>query len=261
LLFLFSVAIRNLILKNEEAKMPNTIRPKKLPVNNNASVSGEVIPFLKQELPTSGYGLLQLSSDHPENDMLVLSGIVGQTLSVNMSYHTLLQTDDKDWLAVHTEGVSYSKGIIPYFALGCIIKASDGGNTRIFDGRIAAKILMEEYPELAKIVITYNSLANKKEGAAYPLAVYNDVYGWVLRYRAKVITNVMHGVSESDAEKIYRCVDEILARCVILDHSWKNGDLLFVNNKITLHDRKPFTGSRKMLRVRFDDTVNQNILY
>lgn len=234
---------------------------KKLQVNGNTSVSKEIAPFLKQELSTSGYGLLQLKSDHLETDMLLLSGIVGQIFSSNMSYHTLSQTNDEDWLAVHTEGVSYSKGLIPYFAFGCIKKADSGGNTRIFDGRIAAKILRSEYPELAKTVITYNSLANKKEGAAYPIAVYNDLYGWVLRYRAKVITNILPGVNEGDAEKIYQCVDEILLRCIILDHVWENGDLLFVNNEITLHDRKPFTGLRKMLRVRFGDTVNQNILY
>lgn len=91
--------------------------------------------------------------------------------------------------------------------------------------------------------------------------MYNNLYGWVLRYRAKVVTNVMHGIDESGAEKIYNCIDEILSRCIILDHAWENGDLLFVNNEITLHDREPFIGLRKMLRVRFGDTVNQNILY
>ncbi len=236
-------------------------KPKKLRVTDATSVLKEILPFLKQGLTTSGYGLLQVKSDPLESDMLVLSGIIGQSLASNMSYHTLSQTNDKDWLAVHTEGVSYSKGVIPYFALGCIQKAETGGNTRIFDGKLAAEILRAEYPNMAKTVISYNSLANKQEGATYPLAVYNDLYGWVLRYRAKVITNILHGADESDAEKIYQRVDEVLSRCIILDHAWENGDLLFVNNEITLHDRKPFTGLRKMLRVRFGDTVNQNILY
>lgn len=93
--------------------------------------------------------------------------------------------------------------------------------------------------------------------------MYNDPeFGKVIRFRSKTkqnfIKEIPKGYNEDD---IYDIVNNVLEKCVILDHKWSRGDILFVNNRITLHDRMPYAGLRIMLRVRFDDPNNIILRY
>jgi alpha-ketoglutarate-dependent taurine dioxygenase len=93
--------------------------------------------------------------------------------------------------------------------------------------------------------------------------VVQSEHGSVLRYRAKTPNNkVILTKNKKITEKyLYQTVDEVLQECVILKHRWTVGDILFVNNAITLHDRLPYVGVRKMLRVRFDEENNSTVKY
>lgn len=41
----------------------------------------------------------------------------------------------------------------------------------------------------------------------------------------------------------------------------RRGEILFVNNRITLHDMQPYCGVRRMTRVRFNDSLNLSTSY
>jgi hypothetical protein len=226
------------------------------------SIAGDIGSRLKN-VNSSGFCLVEFEEkdDKLETDMLVISSIVGRELSRGFGYHFLTGESDDNKLAAHTEGISYSSGIIPFFTLGCVRPSEIGGETRIFDARMAARLVFEHHPSLAKVVIEYSSLANRREGSFYPLVVCDRSWGNVLMYRAKVETNKIIGCRGYGDEEVYHIIDEILEKCVVLKHNWRQGDMLFVNNRITLHDRLPFQGTRRMLRVRFDDPLNQRISY
>ncbi len=61
--------------------------------------------------------------------------------------------------------------------------------------------------------------------------------------------------------KCSKKIDGAVHRSMIMSHTWRAGDLLFVNNLFTLHDRLPFQGERRMLRVRYDDPLNSRMRY
>ncbi|MGH2941548.1 MAG: TauD/TfdA family dioxygenase [Solirubrobacteraceae bacterium] len=54
-------------------------------------------------------------------------------------------------------------------------------------------------------------------------------------------------------EFLYACVRNIVGRCVATDHLWRAGDVLVVDNYVTLHARSPFMGARRVVRVRITD--------
>ena len=232
-----------------------------LAVSAQTSLKRTVLPFVLSHLVTDGYAMIRLEDSFAhEHDMLIISALIGQSLAAHMSYKILEAESERAVLPAHTEGISYSSGIIPYFGLGAITAPKEGGETRIFDARIAACKLLAEHPSLAGVTIAYESLANPGEHAKYPLVV-ESVHGKVLRYRGEVITNVICEAQGRTAKEIYQIVDHILSESVLLEHHWNVGDMLFVNNTMTLHDRLPFEGKRRMLRVRFGDQLNQKVHY
>jgi hypothetical protein len=234
-------------------------------INAKSSIKKEVIPFLQKELKDKGFVLLSYeatSEEDLEKDLLAFILLCGSYFSSWAAYFTLKGENAPEPLEVHNECIYSKSGVISYFALGCLQPSLNGGETRIFDARKAAKMIEKEYPELAKVRIYYTSNAYPNEGAEYPLVFEDPEYGKVLRYRAKTKSNfikeIPKGYSEND---IYQIVDEILSKCLVLAHKWNKGDILFVNNRITLHDRMPYVGSRIMLRVRFDDPNNKKFTY
>lgn len=190
--------------------------------------------------------------------MLIIATLVGQILGESISYHTIDITDSNETLAIHTECISNEDGIVPYFALGCIKPSIKGGETRIFDGRMAAKMI-DNIPELSDVMIEYSALANPSAKIIYPLVT--PKHGRTVRYRSKVETNFVLSSGGLHEDKMYNVVDEIIHKSLILSHKWNSGDLLFVNNLFTLHDRLPFVGNRKMLRIRYNDKLNSRIRY
>lgn len=223
------------------------------------SIKNTLIPFLEKHLSTTGWALVKIEpSNKTEGDMLIITALAGQILGDNFGYHTLDATDSDEILAVHSEGISNEGGVIPYFALGCIKPADSGGETRLFDGRTAAKNI-SGIEGLSSVVIEYSALANPNAKTRYPLVI--SEYGGTVRYRSKVETNLVLSSGSFSENEMYQCVDESILKSMIVRHSWNAGDLLFVNNLFTLHDRLPFRGNRRMLRVRYNDTLNSRIRY
>lgn len=224
-----------------------------------ASIKKTLLPFLSKHLPTTGWALVKVEpSEKLESDLLIISTLAGQVLGNGFGYHTLDATDSNETMALHTEGISNDGAVIPYFALGCIKPSISGGETRIFDGRKAAAII-DTIPELTDVIIEYSALANPQARARYPLVVGESER--VVRYRSKCETNTITNPGPLSEAEVYQSVDEIIRSCLVVSHNWSAGDLLFVNNLITLHDRLPFVGHRIMLRVRYNDTLNARARY
>lgn len=220
------------------------------------SIRDTVLPFIAKHLPTAGWALVKLQpSDKIEPDMLLVAALAGQTLGNNFGYHVLDAYCANEVLALHTEGISNEDGVIPYFALGCIKPPVSGGQTRLFDGRIAAN----KIPELSNVLIEYSALANPQSRIRHPLVI--SEYGGTVRYRSQVETNRVINPGGFSEDEMYRQADEIIHDSLIVSHQWDVGDLLVVNNLITLHDRLPFVGQRKMLRVRYNDNLNPRVRY
>lgn len=232
-------------------------------ISRLTSLRKDVLPLVQVSLSENGYALVSFedTSENLSNDMIAFSAWFGSICTTDISYHLLSGIGSAETLAAHNEGIAYTAGIIPYFGLGCLTPSAEGGETRIFDARLAASILRDEIPLLQDVVMEYTSLANPEERIQYPLIVDADIYGKVLRYRSNVVTNrivVSKGFTDTE---IYNYVDSILERSVVRAQSWKRGELILVDNLLTLHDRLPYQGERKMLRVRFGDSLNKRICY
>lgn len=228
-------------------------------LSNTSSLKSDVIPLVTHDLETRGFSVVRVPpSAHLISDLLVVSALVGCEIGTSFAYHLIEGESESAHLAAHTEGISYSCGIIPYFSLGCINPADVDGGTRIFDGRKAAALAEEKGVD--DVVIEYGSFAHPDQVAKYPIVVTDPIYGRVLRYRGKVLTNKLldQGLDENH---FYGVMDSILEQSLLCTHIWNVGDLMFVNNKFTLHDRLPYQGRRSMLRVRYDDGLHTNFRF
>lgn len=230
-------------------------------ISSDVSIS-TLEDLVRQSLQTDGLVLIKERVVPKENaelekQIIAISLLLGRTLARSAAYVTLQKENDSQYLAKHTESIYASKGITPYFILGCVLSAEEGGQTRVFSARHAATIVRNEYSDIALVEIEYSSAAYQGETAVYPLCV-----GDALRFRGKTpqnqILNLPVGYSE---ESFYRTVESVLERTVILNHTWERGDILMVNNNITLHDRTPYKGMRIMVRMRFDDPLNVSVRY
>ena len=179
---------------------------------------------------------------------------LGREITDNIDLKSLSSGGSSKQLAAHTEGIYCPGGITPYFSLACVRPAASGGFTRLFDGRIAAQKIREEHPEFSGVRIRYGSQAHPGVFATHNL-IENDA----LRYRAKVHTNTLLDANGSDEDGVYRAVDSALERSLMLAHKWKRGDILVVDNRVTIHDRTPFQGMRIMVRARYGDTIHESV--
>ncbi len=110
-------------------------------------------------------------------------------------------------------------------------------------------------------LIRYGSRAYPNEKAEYHLVENDSVFGDVLRHRSGEGSEIVSASGDYTLEAIDAAVDDALNDSLILSHSWTKGDLLIVNNRITLHDREPYMGNRKILRVRYGDSLNKKFTY
>jgi alpha-ketoglutarate-dependent taurine dioxygenase len=60
--------------------------------------------------------------------------------------------------------------------------------------------------------------------------------------------------------RMYGLVEAALSEAVAVVHRWRPGDLLIVNNRVMIHARQPFVGTRRMVRYRFDDPHHQTVI-
>ncbi|WP_205325331.1 TauD/TfdA family dioxygenase [Glycomyces sp. YM15] len=159
----------------------------------------------------------------------------------------------QEWLPRHTEQLDDPEPL-RYFALGCLSASASGGATCLYDGRIAARALLESRPEMAQVRIAY-STAWRPTSATQPLIVETPEHGLALRFRSALETNTVCGPlppSLSEAA-MYTEVEAALSEAIAVVHRWRPGDLLVVDNRAMIHAREPFTGARRMIRYRYDD--------
>lgn len=172
----------------------------------------------------------------------------------------LRATSSEVWLGRHTETLTDGAVPIRYFALGCLVPAAQGGETHLYDGRKAARLLVEMLRGAREVRIRYRS-AYRPEVADHPLIVDDEQHGLVLRFRSATENNQVVakplGVSEAD---LYAAVEEAVSASLVLAHRWRAGDLLLVDNHMMLHARAPFAGARHMLRFRYDDPLHRTVI-
>lgn len=165
---------------------------------------------------------------------------------------TLDSSGDSRYLPVHTEGI-YRMTPPRYFMLGCVTPSASGGNTLIYDGRSAAECIYREQPGLADVSILYASKAHNiaAEHRLVETRRMRDGSVPVLVFRDRTESNHLKTLPPQwSEESLYACVRGVLSRCVIKDHVWQKGDILVVDNHVTLHARSPFAGTRRLVRLR-----------
>lgn len=223
-----------------------------------------VASAVSQQLNDVGYALIT-QTELPTQDVdlekqltatLVVMGEIFE-LGRRVAYFTLRGKGSDDFLEHHTESIYAQAGITPYFALGCVQPAEEGGETSVYDGRQAASRLETGFPEIARAEIEYTSLAYPKERSIHKVCTDG-----VVRFRAGTVSDKIVNLPVGyTSETFYKTVESVLDSCLVLEHRWQRGDILLVNNMITLHSRAPYKGLRTMVRVRYDEPLNVSLSY
>ncbi|WP_335991939.1 TauD/TfdA family dioxygenase [Glycomyces sp. MUSA5-2] len=207
---------------------------------------------LLMDLDVRGYGLIRAEPD--QEAMTTAAARFGAHVGAGwMGVRLLESSGSVDWLPRHTEQLDDPESL-RYFALGCLETANSGGATCLFDGRIAARALLKSLPELAQVRITYRT-EWRPTAATHPLVVHDPQHGAVLRFRSALETNAVQEPLPSSVSEagLYAEVEAALSEAVAVVHRWRPGDLLIVDNRAMIHSREPFTGTRRMVRYRYDD--------
>jgi hypothetical protein len=214
---------------------------------------------VSRELEALGYSLLSVA---PSEDGLISTAVaIGNLIDARSLGVTHLRATASDvWLGRHTETLTDASVPIQYFALGCLVPAARGGETLLFDGRKAARLVAESLPGARGVRIRYRS-RYRPEVADHSLIVEDDQYGPVLRFRSATENNeiIAKPIDVSEAD-LYATVDDAVSGSLVLSHSWRAGQLLLVNNRAMLHSRAPFAGLRHMLRFRYDDPLHPTVI-
>lgn len=211
------------------------------------------------ELKAFGYSVLRTVPS--EGALITAASLLGNLIGARSMGVTHLRATGSDvWLGRHTETLTDAPTPIRYFALGCLVPAERGGETLLFDGRKAARLVPELLHCAREVRIRYRS-KYRAEAADHSLIVEDEHHGPVLRFRSASENNEMivkpAGISEAD---LYAAVENALSRSLALTHSWRAGELLLVDNHTMLHSRAPFTGPRHMLRFRYDDPLHPTVI-
>jgi alpha-ketoglutarate-dependent taurine dioxygenase len=201
-------------------------------------------------LEASGYLLIESSSDEDELEEMMLS--IGGGLGRRASSALLDSPGEPEALAVHTEGL-YAPNPPRYFLLGCVETARGGGETTIYDARAAAKLIASEHPELLATRMHYTSGHHNLSSVRPLVTADGSGRGDVLIFRQGPSGNECLLPPGWEEKSFYGYMGTVLDRSLILAHEWKPGNIVIVDNSVTLHGRRGFTGRRRMIRVRVDD--------
>jgi alpha-ketoglutarate-dependent taurine dioxygenase len=187
----------------------------------------------------------------PRDIRRIVSNFASQ-LGSQIDLVDLIRDDGKKPLAAHTETI-YHKTPLRYFILGCVRPSNLGGETTVFDARIAADLVAKEAPELASARIEYRSGSHRAH-AVHQLVQTRSLRKGprsVLVFRQHAYTNTILELPSKWTERtFYSFMDSVLAKSVATRHAWSVGDVLIVDNHVSLHSREPFTGARAMIRAR-----------
>jgi hypothetical protein len=212
-----------------------------------------------EELQALGYSVLRTAPD--EGALISAAGALGNVIGARSLGVTHLRATGSDvWLGRHTETLTDASVPIRYFALGCLVPAARGGETLLFDGRKAARLLVASLPGARDVRIRYRS-QYRPDVADHSLIVEDGQHGPVLRFRSATENNetITKPVGISDAD-LYAAVEDAVSSSLTLTHSWRAGELLLVDNHTMLHSRAPFAGPRHMLRFRYDDPLHPSVI-
>lgn len=210
-------------------------------------------------LEVLGYSVLRTARG--EDALISTASAFGNLIGARSLGVTHLRATGSDvWLGRHTETLTHAPVPIRYFALGCLVPAARGGETLLFDGRKAARLLAGSLHGAREVRIRYRS-QYRPEVADHSLIVEDEQHGPVLRFRSASENNEMItkpvDISEAD---LYAAVEDAVSRSLALIHSWRAGELLLVDNHTMLHSRAPFAGLRHMLRFRYDDPLHPTVI-
>lgn len=210
-------------------------------------------------LDALGYSVLRTARG--EDALLSTASALGNLIGAQSLGVTHLRAPGSDvWLGRHTEMLTDASVPIRYFALGCLVPAAHGGETLLFDGRKAARLLLASVHGAREVRIRYRS-QYRPEVADHFLIFEDERRGPALRFRSATENNEIIakpvGISEAD---LYAAVEDAVSRSLVLIHSWRAGELLLVDNHTTLHSRAPFAGLRHMLRFRYDDPFHPTVI-
>jgi Taurine catabolism dioxygenase TauD, TfdA family len=213
---------------------------------------------IARELEVLGYSVLRTTCS--EDALIAAASTLGNVIGARGFGVTRLRATGSDvWLGRHTETLTDGPVPIRYFALGCLIPAY-GGETLLFDGRKAARLLAGSLNGAPEIRIRYRS-QYRPEVADHPLIVDDEQHGPVLRYRSATRNNEIIAKPASISEaSLYAAVEDAVTSSLALIHSWQAGELLLVDNHTMLHSRAPFAGMRQMLRFRYDDLLHPTVI-
>jgi alpha-ketoglutarate-dependent taurine dioxygenase len=208
------------------------------------------------DLRVRGYTLIRVEPD--TEAMTEAASALGVHLGARWIGARVLDAEsDTACLPRHTEQLDDPEPLA-YFALGCLTPASEGGATCLYDGRAAARALFDEVPEMTSVRIEY-ATNWRPTRATHPLIV-NGADGPALRFRSKLETNrIAEFPARFTEDEMYGKVESALSEATVLVHRWRAGDLLVVDNRAMIHARQPFTGTRRMIRFRYDDPHYQTV--
>lgn len=227
-------------------------------VNRASSVLDTDIPKIASNMVSrlpivsnTGY-LVTSARTTAASDLQEMMSHVSYSLGSDVSATELAQQDQFESLPVHTEGI-YLRHPLRYFLLACVEPSETGGETTIYDGRVAASIILSEHPELAGVITEYKSSRGPDAYKRALLASREDAAGGspVLVFREWVEANhVLELPTGWDLNSFYLYMQRVLSRSLIIAHRWQPGDVMLIDNHLTLHGRAGFTGTRRMIRMR-----------
>jgi hypothetical protein len=228
-------------------------------VEVSAEPGGIEFRELGSRLEVFGYSALR--TPRGEDALISAACAFGKLLGARSVGVTHLRAHGSDvWLRRHTETLTDAPVPIRYFALGCLVPAVRGGETLLFDGRKAARLLAGTLHDARDVRIRYRS-QYRPEVADHSLIVDDERHGPVLRFRSATGNNEMIAKPSDISEaSLYAAVEDAVSRSLTLIHSWHAGELLLVDNHTMLHSRAPFTGLRHMLRFRYDDPFHPTVI-
>lgn len=188
------------------------------------------------------------------NEIRGVMNDLAHQLGQSVAAANLRSDGDEQPLAAHTEHV-YTECPLRYFLLGCVQEAEIGGDTIVYDARMAADFILADATELSAVEIDYGSAAYGIH-AIHPLILSRALTAGsrsVLVFRESVPTNRILNLPPGWTEdSFYSYMRTVLDRSMILSHAWKPGDVLIVDNYVSLHNRTPFAGPRWLVRMRVD---------
>lgn len=159
-----------------------------------------------------------------------------------------------DEVPVHSETVHLPVDVMcRYVLLGCVQASAVGGETVIYDSRLAAMRLAAAAPEFANTQVEYRSPHHLGKAAVHPLTAPQTVRPFPFLYRSRDRSNIVRadtlpqGANEDD---FYAATEPAVRGAQITAHRWQEGDIVIIDNRKTLHSRNPYQGNRRLLRMR-----------